>query len=330
MRIRERAGHAAALDQVRLVAVDHAAGLEALSLGTGYALGERKATTHLTAGDGSEVAATLAGGAIYTAVPGETLSVDLGSGGGSSPLIVEAAGGWPCALDILVPNSNGGWTSRGQLFPRTGMSVLGLEAIHSDLARLVVTGKVSLQFVGSLSLASDVPTVQTAALLNANSARLGDVTAPVSGSDNVSATLVGPDTLALSFEPPALEAGRVRDYFLAVEATPVTARTLAQLQRSVEAPTIPTRFALRQNRPNPFNATTTVWFDLPVGAMVRLEVFDAQGRRIETLANRYFPPGSHAVPWNPSAGGRRIGPGVYFYRLDAGTFRDRKKMTLIP
>ena len=54
------------------------------------------------AGDGSEVAATLAGGAIYTAVPGETLSVDLGSGGGSSPLIVEAAGGWPCALDITL------------------------------------------------------------------------------------------------------------------------------------------------------------------------------------------------------------------------------------
>ena len=49
--------------------------------------------------------------------------------------------------------ANGGWTSRGQLFPRTGMSVLGWEAIHSDLARLVVTGKVSLQFVGSLTLA---------------------------------------------------------------------------------------------------------------------------------------------------------------------------------
>jgi hypothetical protein len=67
-----------------------------------------------------------------------------------------------------------------------------------------------------------------------------------------------------------------------------------------------------------------------VGAMVRLEVFDAQGRRVGMLANRYFPPGSHAVPWNPSAGGRRIGPGVYFYRLDAGAFHDRRKMTLIP
>ena len=93
---------------------------------------------------------------------------------------------------------------------------------------------------------------------------------------------------------------------------------------------LPTRFALRQNQPNPFGVTTTLKFDLPVGAMVRLEVFDAQGRRVETLANRYFPAGSHVVQWSPSASGRRIGPGIYFYRIEAGPFRDRKKMTLIP
>ena len=64
--------------------------------------------------------------------------------------------------------------------------------------------------------------------------------------------------------------------------------------------------------------------------MVRLEVFDAQGRRLEVLANRYFPAGEQAILWDPSARGTRVGPGVYFYGLEAGAFRDRKKMTLLP
>ena len=51
---------------------------------------------------------------------------------------------------------------------------------------------------------------------------------------------------------------------------------------------------------------------------------------METLAHRYFPPGSHAVPWRSASSDAHIGPGVYFYRLEAGAFRDRKKMTLIP
>jgi hypothetical protein len=69
-------------------------------------------------------------------------------------------------------------------------------------------------------------------------------------------------------------------------------------------------------------------FELPVGAVVRLDVFDAQGRRVEKLASRYFPAGYHSVTWNP-AGARQAGPGVYFYRMEAGPFHDRKKMVLL-
>jgi hypothetical protein len=327
--LHERSGRAAALDQVRLVAVDHAAGLEALSLPSGFTLGNRQAAAGLTRGDGTDLTAALAAG---TPVPasGETLSVNLGRGNGTAPLVVAAAGSWPCGIDVLVPDGQGGWVSRGRIWPRRGMDALTLDPPGSEAIRLAVMGSVSLQFVGTFAISSDAPTVQTAALASAQDSQLGDVTALVGASDNVSATLAGPDTLALSFAPPALAGGLVRDYFLIAEATPVTAKAAAQLQHAGEAPTIPTRFALRQNRPNPFNAATVVWFDLPVGAMVRLEVFDAQGRRIETLANRYFPAGSHAVPWNPMTAGRRIGPGVYFYRIEAGAFRARKKMTLIP
>jgi len=103
----------------------------------------------------------------------------------------------------------------------------------------------------------------------------------------------------------------------------------ARLQHPGEI-ALPLRFALRQNQPNPFTAATTIRFDLPVGALVRLELFDAQGRRVTTLANRYFPAGYQSLRWDPSQrDGGQVGPGMYFYRIQAGPFRERKKMVLL-
>ena len=62
VRIRERAGRAVALDQVLLVAVDHTAGLEALSVGAGFALGTRRAAARVTSGDQGDITAKLDGG----------------------------------------------------------------------------------------------------------------------------------------------------------------------------------------------------------------------------------------------------------------------------
>jgi hypothetical protein len=65
--------------------------------------------------------------------------------------------------------------------------------------------------------------------------------------------------------------------------------------------------------------------------MVRLELFDLRGRRVRVLANHWHPAGRHAVGWDQrDAGGKLVGPGVYFYRIDAGANRDRKKMLLLP
>ena len=94
---------------------------------------------------------------------------------------------------------------------------------------------------------------------------------------------------------------------------------------------LPRAFALHQNQPNPFATATTIGFDLPAGAMVRLEVFDLAGRRLKVLANRFYPPGYYAVDWDRrDAGGFRARPGVYLYRIEAGAARDRKKMVLLP
>lgn len=65
--------------------------------------------------------------------------------------------------------------------------------------------------------------------------------------------------------------------------------------------------------------------------MVRLEIFDIQGRRAHVVANRYYPAGFQAVQWDRrDEGGSMARPGVYHYRLTAGTFRSQKKMVLLP
>jgi hypothetical protein len=93
---------------------------------------------------------------------------------------------------------------------------------------------------------------------------------------------------------------------------------------------LPVTFALHQNEPNPFDAVTTIRFDLPRAAHVRLEVFDLLGRRVATLADAAYPAGFHAVPWNHRAADRRASPGMYVYRIVAGDQRAERKMMLVP
>ncbi|HET7225330.1 MAG TPA: FlgD immunoglobulin-like domain containing protein [Candidatus Eisenbacteria bacterium] len=105
----------------------------------------------------------------------------------------------------------------------------------------------------------------------------------------------------------------------------------ARAKQTAEASPLPRSFALRQNQPNPFRGTTAIHFDLPVGQVVRLEIFDAQGRRVRTLANRYYPAGSHVVSWDQrDDNGTAVRPGLCFYRIETQVFRDRKKMVILP
>ena len=93
---------------------------------------------------------------------------------------------------------------------------------------------------------------------------------------------------------------------------------------------LPSRFALHQNRPNPFRGTTLIAFDLPSGCPVTLEVFDLLGRRVATLADASFPAGRHTAEWDlRDLTGARVRPGVYAYRLSAGAFRERRKMNVL-
>jgi hypothetical protein len=88
---------------------------------------------------------------------------------------------------------------------------------------------------------------------------------------------------------------------------------------------IPKEYNLAQNYPNPFNPSTTVNFSVPSSEFVTLKVYDVLGNEIATLVNEEKPAGSYEVEF--SADG--LTSGIYFYKLQAGSFVETKKMILL-
>ncbi len=84
-------------------------------------------------------------------------------------------------------------------------------------------------------------------------------------------------------------------------------------------------FALNQNYPNPFNPSTTIAFALPTESNVTLKVYDVQGREVATLVNDRMDAGQHSVNFDAS----NIATGVYFYRIEAGSFQAIRRMMLV-
>jgi parallel beta-helix repeat protein len=88
---------------------------------------------------------------------------------------------------------------------------------------------------------------------------------------------------------------------------------------------IPTHFALIQNHPNPFNAKTTISYQVPVTSDVKLEVYNLLGRRVATLLDEKQEAGYRSVVWDAS----QVSTGLYFYKLTAGDFTEARRMILV-
>ncbi len=92
-----------------------------------------------------------------------------------------------------------------------------------------------------------------------------------------------------------------------------------------ETSDLPTKYALHQNFPNPFNPATQIKFDLVKAQDVRLTVYNVMGQEVMELVNHRMEAGFHAVTFDAT----RLASGMYFYRLQAGPFTDLKRMVLI-
>ncbi len=89
----------------------------------------------------------------------------------------------------------------------------------------------------------------------------------------------------------------------------------------------PTKFALSQNFPNPFNPTTVIQYQLPENSDVKLELYDIVGRKIATLVDAWQNAGYYSFNLNASA--FNLSSGMYFYRFSAGSFAQTKRMLLV-
>lgn len=89
--------------------------------------------------------------------------------------------------------------------------------------------------------------------------------------------------------------------------------------------TIPSEFRVLQNQPNPFNASTTISFSLPVQKNVKVCVFNITGQKVSTLQDAILPAGVHSIIWDASS----FPSGSYFYTVIAGDNRITKKMMLL-
>jgi len=93
---------------------------------------------------------------------------------------------------------------------------------------------------------------------------------------------------------------------------------------------LPTRFALHQNFPNPFNPTTQISFEMPMLGNVKLDIYNILGQKVRTLVSNDLNAGFHVYEWNAlNDAGQGLSAGVYIYQLTAGDFVQQKKMLLL-
>jgi len=113
-------------------------------------------------------------------------------------------------------------------------------------------------------------------------------------------------------------------YGLAIKGTIIT---------GVDEPadeSLPTRYALHPNYPNPFNPSTVIRYDLPEAAKVVLKIYDLAGHEVKTLVNARQPAGYKLTVWNgQNERGQLVSSGVYVYKLHAGNHVQSKKMLFL-
>jgi hypothetical protein len=99
--------------------------------------------------------------------------------------------------------------------------------------------------------------------------------------------------------------------------------------RSSEDPlweaSLPTDLVYLDNFPNPFNLATEVFFNMPQGGQVSLEVYDLLGRKIDTVFEGFRPAGRHQLVWEAEA----LASGIYFLRLSVGETATTRSVTLL-
>ena len=93
---------------------------------------------------------------------------------------------------------------------------------------------------------------------------------------------------------------------------------------------IPSSYSLKQNYPNPFNLTTNIEYSLDKPGRVTLNIYNNLGQKVKTLVKERKVAGFHTVQWDGTdLKGRKVGTGIYFYKVEVDGRQFTKKMILI-
>jgi len=97
-----------------------------------------------------------------------------------------------------------------------------------------------------------------------------------------------------------------------------------------ESNQLPTAFSLYNNYPNPFNPMTTIRYNLPEDALVNITIYDMMGQVVSNLVSSQKNAGYKSIQWNATNdAGQPVSAGLYLYTIQAGEFRQTKKMVLL-
>ena len=101
-------------------------------------------------------------------------------------------------------------------------------------------------------------------------------------------------------------------------------------QASIIEEIMPITYNLYNAYPNPFNPVTTLRYDLPEDALVNITIYDMMGRVVKTMVNTQQNAGFKSVRWNATNDkGSPVSAGLYLYTIEAGQYRQTKKVVLL-
>jgi hypothetical protein len=151
-----------------------------------------------------------------------------------------------------------------------------------------------------------------------------DLNGRVPFGDNMRLRFVARDNESPGFGPSIVEAA-VDD--VSLERWPIEAAAVGDDRL---AGTVPTSFRLGQNNPNPFNPSTVIDYAVAASGRVELRIFNAAGQLVRSLVDATVEPGAYSVAWDGrNAAGVQMPTGVYYYRIDAPSFSETRKMVLL-
>lgn len=327
--LRMGTGPGADVDRVQFVTADHATGTSAFATSQGIVAGTPVAPASVMNAEGAVAFSAEPAAEPYFAVTGSILTVN-GDASGISGVIVRCQRATARTLDpsagiAVQVEQNGLWTTVDRLQPRRDFDDLAAQVPHSGSVRLVFGGDVKLESVRVL----DALVEPALGYANPGEGTAAGALTALGAADSDGWHLDPGESVQLGFLANATAPEAERSYFLRIRGRYLAAHRTESMRSQHEDSGLTLAFGAP--RPNPFSRGTTLEYSLPKRGDVRIEIMDAQGRRVRTIENRTMEPGRYTAAWDGrDSSGHLSAPGIYLARMVVGTQSFQRRLVLIP